>query len=208
MSAAIFGQIACFLFSAALIGFSFFRKDVQASTRMMSVFCSFCLVIIGAIGPQSLLNVTIKAGDNEFSFNRHVPSEAEKASAFQLISSDASEEELESNPLVQAALSRSSDERSSVDYLLLSHLEKKRENPSRALELAYTGIGIEQRDPVVQAGLKQVIGESFEAVGEKKISREYLKEAVKIPRDVQYSPRLQRITPLSDAREDKDDPKD
>lgn len=180
MASAILGQVACFLFSAALVGFSFFRRDVKTATRMLSVFCSFCLVIIGAIGPQSLANLTVKWGENELSFNRHIPSEEEKAEAMRLIATDASEQELEANPLVQEAMGRKPEERSSVDYLLLSQLEKQRKNPSGALELAYTGVGISQNEKVVEGGLKQVIGQSYEAVGEKTLGKVYLQEAVKV----------------------------
>lgn len=190
MASAILGQIICFLFAAALVALAFKHKDVKSATRMMSVFCSFCLVIIGAVGPQSLLSMTFKFGDNEFSLSRYQPTEEEKAEAIRLIASDASVEELEASQLVTDALNRAPEKRSSTDYLLLSQLERQRNEPAKALELAYTGIGISQDDTVVSGGLKKVIGESFEAVGERKLGKEYQQEAVRVAPVLTTDPKL------------------
>lgn len=176
MSSPLLGQIACFVFSFALLGFAFFRGDVQAGLKALSVFCGMCLVVVGAVGPENVANLTIRAGENEFSFNRHQPSEEEREEALRLLANASDAKDLADSALVKAAEQREPAVRSSLDYLLLARLESLRRDPAKALEYAYTGRVIETQDARVQAELSGVIGESFKDVGEQKAGNRFLLE--------------------------------
>lgn len=163
----------------------------------MSVFCGMCLVVLGAVGPENVANLTIKAGESEFSFNRHEPTEEEKENILELISSADDLKDLEGNAYVKAAEERAWEERSSLDYLLLARVESLKKEPAKALEYAYTGRVLETKDPEVQAQLSGVIGQSFKQVGEPKTGNKYLQEKRELLVNPEVIKRLgtQRLSP-------------
>lgn len=196
MSSPLLGQIACFVFSFALLGLAFFRQEVQTALKGLSVFCGMCLVVVGAVGPENVANLTIRAGENELSLsNRHEPTEAEKEEALELLAEASDADELEESALVKAAEERTPEERSGLDYLLLAKVQSLKNEPAKALEYAYTGRVIEGKDASVQAELSGVIGQSFKDFGEAKVGSRYLKEKRELTLDPKLLERI-RVSPL------------
>lgn len=175
MASEIIGQIACFVFASALLGLAFFRADAKSATRIASIATCFVLVTLGAVGPQSILDLNFKMGGTELSFSRHQPTESERelAVAYAFGRQGA---EGESAKLLEQAESRSDKERAPTDYLMLAGRAIRSEDTSQALELAYRGLALEPEQEV-RASLQAVVGQALRSVEEKKLSAAFFDRA-------------------------------
>ena len=155
-------QIVLFVFAFGLLVAGIvlaFKGKERISIAPLSI--ATVLIIIGAVGPYTLKDISLKwgKGGGELNITRRVVSEEERQIAAQAGQRDIPPEiKQKLDQIAEDAKRRKDEERAPEDYLVLAGEawdEKKYEDGFR---LAYAGLNLEPKDPRTRAAIYNLLG--------------------------------------------------
>ncbi|MBN2804638.1 MAG: tetratricopeptide repeat protein [Deltaproteobacteria bacterium] len=125
------------------------------------------------------------------SLKRNIPNKSDIEAALNLIKYAEHNAAFSSEPLVEAALNRSDDEKSALDYLLISTDYWKNGEYEKSLRNAYTGVALNSSDTRVKASLELRLGTVFQDLGSEdrswELAEKCFNEAIEIDKSFPLS---------------------
>ncbi len=137
------------------------------------------LLILSAVGPQSLLNFIFEQTSNgtKLSFNRHVPTKEEKE--FAIEAEYLNIHDLENKEIYERSINRGFKEKSDFDFLIIATKLWREKKLDEALEQAYFGLYI-SNDHKIKSLLTMRLGTIFLDFGKNNYSVDKFNKAISI----------------------------
>lgn len=166
---------SAFTFFILLFGTIFYKENTILSLAII-VFLTIILIIF-AVGPESLLNFILEQNKNgtKFSFKRHIATTKEIEFAFK--AEDFKINELENQNIYDKSIKRKFEERSDVDFLIIATKLWREKELDKAIEHSYYGLYITKNDKIKSLLLMRV-GTIYSDLKNTKLARIKYKEAI------------------------------
>lgn len=177
-------QIVLFVFAFGLLVGGIilaFKGREQISIAPLSI--ATVLIIIGAVGPYTLKDISLKwgKGGGELNITRRNASEEEIQILAQAGQKDISPEIKQTlDQIAEDAKRRKDEERAPEDYVVLADKAWREKRYEDGLRLAYAGLNLEPKDPRTRAAIYNLLGLIYDGLEPYSLAEKNYQKAIEI----------------------------